>query len=227
MEGRISMEDNLVKSKSRVKQFGEVYTPSEIVKNMLDLDGIRECSYGISKTFLEPSCGNGNFLIEILNRKLDSVGKIELDNYDVNLCKAISSVYGIEIQMDNVIECRNRLEKLVEDTYTEFNGKEMDAKLKNVVSLILSKNILCGDTLDGVEYKANKIKTDKPLIITEWIFDNDMVERKEIEFNNLIKENNILYNTYNKEYEKVHYMSVKKAKTKKEESDEFNLADIL
>lgn len=149
MEGRISMEDNLVKSKSRVKQFGEVYTPSEVVKNMLDLDGIRECSYDISKTFLEPSCGNGNFLIEILNRKLDSVGKLELDNYAVNLCKAISSVYGIEIQMDNVIECRNRLEKFVEDTYTEFNGKEMDAKLKNVVSFILSKNILCGDTLDG------------------------------------------------------------------------------
>ena len=66
---KTSTKDNKsIKSKERVNKFGEVFTPENIVKDMLDMDGVRECSYSLDKTFLEPSCGTGNFLVEIIAR---------------------------------------------------------------------------------------------------------------------------------------------------------------
>ena len=96
------MPEKLIKSKQRVKDFAEVFTPKHIVKNMCDLVP-EEMWVSVDTTFLEPACGTGNFLAEILARKLE-------------LCKswqdgliALKSVYGIDIQMDNVIEARQRL----------------------------------------------------------------------------------------------------------------------
>ena len=96
------MPEKLIKSKQRVKDFAEVFTPAHIVKDMCDLVP-EEMWVSIDTTFLEPACGTGNFLAEILSRKF-------------RLCKdwqeglkALNSVYGIDIQQDNVEETKIRL----------------------------------------------------------------------------------------------------------------------
>lgn len=221
------MKNKLVKSKERVKNFGEVYTPSNIVNKMLDLDGIKECSYSIDKTFLEPSCGNGNFLIEILRRKIETVEKLDKEQYDLNIIQAISTIYGIDIKMDNVKESINRMLEYITSKYKEFNGVEISDKLLKVVKLILKRNIQCGDTIEGVEYKRNEIKTNKELIITEWKFTRDKIQRTDIEFNNLIKENNVCYNTPYKEYEEIDYLNIADAKEKESNDIGYDLSDII
>lgn len=221
------MKNKLVKSKERVKNFGEVYTPSNIVNKMLDLDGIKECSYSIDKTFLEPSCGNGNFLIEILRRKIETVEKLDKEQYDLNLIQAISTIYGIDIKMDNIKESRDRMLDIIKEKYKEFNNSELSNELMRVIKFVLKKNILCGNTLEGLEYKGNEIKTDKELLITEWKFNGDKVTRSEIAFNNLIETNNIMFNTVHKEYEEVNYLDLTKAKEKEDNSVSYNLSDII
>ena len=96
------MSEKLIKSKQRVKDFAEVFTPKHIVKDMCDLVP-EEMWMNVETTFLEPACGTGNFLVEILERKF----KLCEDWQDGLI--ALKSVYGIDIQMDNVIEARQRL----------------------------------------------------------------------------------------------------------------------
>lgn len=124
------MTEKLIKSKQRVSDFGEVFTPAHIVKDMCDLVPA-EMWVSIDITFLEPACGTGNFLAEILARKLE-------------LCKngliALKSVYGIDIQMDNVIEARQRLF----DMYIAKFPKS-PALSGIMAAQILASNIVCGD----------------------------------------------------------------------------------
>lgn len=134
------MSEKLIKSRQRVRDFGEVFTPEKIVKQMLDL--IPHDGTTIDSTYLDPACGNGNFLAEILRRKLA-------------LCKcaedgilAVSSVYGIDIQQDNVEECKLRLY----DLYAERFGENW------LVALILEANILCGDALTGKRVDGSPIE---------------------------------------------------------------------
>lgn len=130
--------EQLVKSKHRVKNFGEVFTPINIVNDMLDT--IPET---ISKemTFLEPTCGEGVFLIEILKRKLKNVDNIK----DCIWC--ISTLYGIDIQKDNVNITK---EKLL-DVWKEWSNKKYD-DYQQVIENILNTNIILGDFLnDNIE----------------------------------------------------------------------------
>ena len=103
------MEKQVV-SKKRVSDHGEVYTRKREVNAMLDL--VKQETERIESRFLEPACGTGNFLSEILERKLHIVelryGKNQLD-YERYAVLAISSIYGIDILEDNVLECRKRL----------------------------------------------------------------------------------------------------------------------
>ena len=96
--------DNGIKSKERVKNFGEVFTPDTIVNDMLDLvsEQLPEDESYITKTFLEPSCGDGQFLIRILYRKLLQVQELPIEQRQFALVKAVSSIYGVDIQADNV-----------------------------------------------------------------------------------------------------------------------------
>ena len=139
-----------------VIEYGEVFTPSNIVKDMLDLlptkDDERtlilnektkaEKSY-LSSTFLEPSCGDGNFLVEILNRKLKCVSESSLD-HDVLL--ALSSIYGVDIQADNVLESRRRMLGVVEDFY---GSRPISEEQLEKINEILFRNIILGNTLTG------------------------------------------------------------------------------
>ena len=93
------MTQSLTKSKERVKQLGEVFTPPELVNEMLDRLP-PELWTDQTKTYIDPACGNGNFLVEVVRRKIEA-GSTPL--------QALETTYGIDIMEDNVLECRQRL----------------------------------------------------------------------------------------------------------------------
>lgn len=124
-----------IKSKARVKERGEVFTAEREVKAMCDLIP-EEVWQDITKTFLEPACGNGNFLVEIFERKL-KYSKNEKDGL-----KALASIVGIDIMEDNCFESRVRLMTM----YCKAFPKASEASLL-LASGILQNNIICGDSL--------------------------------------------------------------------------------
>ena len=130
------MEEKLIKSKKRVKDFAEVYTPHFIVKDMCDLIP-SEIWENIESSFLEPSCGTGNFLAEIYSRKLERC-KNEKDGL-----KALNSIYGVDIQSDNVAESRLRLVEMFVDKFPEANDFARITALA-----IATNNIICDDFLN-------------------------------------------------------------------------------
>ena len=108
---------NGIKSSERVKAFGEVFTPDEIVNDMLDLideqyKGLTADEY-ISMIYLEPACGDGHFLIRLLFRKLEKVKGLSVDQRSLAMVRALSSIYGIDIQADNVDTARKRMKALL------------------------------------------------------------------------------------------------------------------
>ena len=129
-----------IKTKQRVKEHGEVFTNEKEVKEMCDLVPA-EIWQNIDSTFLEPSCGTGNFLVEILKRKLIYCHK------NTDILRAYKSIYGIDILKDNIEECKTRLLSL--------NTNE---EIKEDISKILNNNMICGDFLTKLDTYGNKIK---------------------------------------------------------------------
>src|SRR5246500_3807990 len=107
---------SLLKSKQRVADHGEVFTPAWIVEAMLDL--VKGETERIDSRFLEPACGSGNFLVRVLQRKLGAVelkfGKSEFENRHYALL-ALMCIYGIELLADNIAECRANLLEIFAD----------------------------------------------------------------------------------------------------------------
>ena len=135
---------SLFKSKQRVADHGEVFTPPWMVEAMLDL--VKGETERIDSRFLEPACGSGNFLIQILKRKLAAVelkfGKSDFEKRHYALL-ALMCIYGIELLVDNIAECRaNMLEILAE----YLNLQESD-ELYRAASYVLSQNLVHGDAL--------------------------------------------------------------------------------
>src|SRR5207248_2666493 len=133
-----------VKSKQRVADHGEVFTPAWMVEAMLDL--VKEETERIDSRFLEPACGSGNFLVRVLQRKLGAVelkfGKSEFEKRHYALL-AVMCLYGIELLADNIAECRaNMLEILAEYLNTDESGD-----LYRAASWVLSQNLVHGDAL--------------------------------------------------------------------------------
>lgn len=128
-----------IKSKKRVSDFGEVFTAEREVKAMCDLIP-HDVWENIESTFLEPSCGNGNFLVEILERKY-SYCKSEEDGL-----KALNSITAIDIQLDNCQESRERLL----NQFMSYFPKSTET-VKSKAETILLKNIICGDSLKIME----------------------------------------------------------------------------
>jgi hypothetical protein len=153
----------LVRSKQRVADHGEVFTPPELVEAMLDL--VRAETERIDARFLEPACGSGNFLVPVLRRKLDAArgryGKSEFEHRNHALL-GLMSIYGIELLADNVAECRaNLLEVIAADLKLEE-----DDDLYRASARVLDINIVHGDAL------AMTTATDLPAPITfaEWSY---------------------------------------------------------
>lgn len=141
-------EEKLVKSKQRVKDAGEVFTPRWVVRDMLDLDEIKDMSFELDTTFLEPACGNGNFIIQILVRKLMSVSA---EAFDIDVARSVASIYGVDIAEDNVKETRARMMNAIKHFYAD-NGMELRREIECSIWYILYRNIILGNTLEYKKY---------------------------------------------------------------------------
>lgn len=184
--------DKQVKSKQRVADHGEVFTAEREVNAMLDL--VKQETERIDSRFLEPACGTGNFLVEILRRKLNVVRKrYSKSSYDYerNAVLAVSSIYGIDLLTDNVIACRERLFDIWNSEYTSVCKKDANDITREAVRYILSLNIVCGNALSMMCVDKNQEDTDEPIIFPEWTlpFNDARIKRRDYRFDVLLKEN--------------------------------------
>ena len=163
------MTERQVKSKARVADHGEVFTAEREVNAMLDL--VMQETERIDSRFLEPACGNGNFLAEILRRKLAVVkrqyGKSTLD-YEKYAVVAVTSIYGVELLQDNVDDCRNRLFDIWNAEYIANCKKDCNDECREAIRYILSHNILCGNALTLKKVDSQGQDTKEPIIFAEW-----------------------------------------------------------
>jgi hypothetical protein len=179
------MADKQIKSKQRVAEHGEVFTGEREVNAMLDL--VKPETERIESRFLEPACGDGNFLTEILRRKIEVVknryrrNKTDCEKY---LIVAVSSIYGVDIMQDNVDECRNRLFEQWNEAYTNLCGKETRDECREAAAYILKKNILCGDAL-------TMLRNDKtPIIFAQWdLVTGNKMKRRDYRLDELMRQN--------------------------------------
>jgi hypothetical protein len=173
-----------VKSKKRVTDHGEVFTAEKEVNAMLDL--VKQETERIDSRFLEPTCGNGNFLAEVLRRKLQVVNErysknqVEWERYAVI---AVSSIYGVDILEDNAEECRDRLLVIFEETYKSLYKEKCKSECTRSVRFLLNHNILWGDALD-----FTNPQTKKPIVFSEWSAVNgSMLKRRDYVFRFLVE----------------------------------------
>ncbi len=150
---------SLVKSKQRVADHGEVFTPSWMVEAMLDL--VKDESNRIDSRFLEPACGSGNFFVQVLRRKLAAVemkfGKSEFEKRHYALL-GLMCIYGIELLPDNIVECRANLLEI----FAEYlNLNELD-DLYRAASYVIVQNLVHGDAL------TMRDSAGQPITFAEW-----------------------------------------------------------
>lgn len=164
-----NIKEQQIKSRKRVQEQGEVFTAEKEVKAMCDL--VSNMCDDYSKRFLEPACGDGNFLVEIVTRKLKALrrtyGRSAYDFERLSVF-AMTTVYGVDILYDNVEECRNRLYGLWEKQYKAVCKNEIKEETKLAVKYILSQNILCGNALTLMCVDENQEDTETPIIFPEW-----------------------------------------------------------
>lgn len=179
-----------IKSKERVKDKGEVFTNEREVNSMLDL--VKSETERIDSRFLEPACGSGNFLIEILRRKLAVVTnryKRNQTDWERYAVVAYSSCYGVDILEDNCEECRERLFKFFQSEYKKIFKKTYREKVCDVIKFILDKNIICGDAL------TMKQNNGEPIVFCEWSAVNSVkMKRRDFTLSNLLETENYYNN---------------------------------
>ena len=150
---------SLIRTRKRVADHGEVFTPEWMVDAMLDL--VKEESERIDSRFLEPACGSGNFLVKVLKRKLCAVelkfGKSEFEKRQYALL-GLMCAYGIEILEDNIIECRANMLEVLAD-YLRIDESD---DLYGAASHVLSLNLIQGDALSMKGYDG------APITFSEW-----------------------------------------------------------
>ena len=182
------MEKQVV-SKKRVADHGEVLTAEREVNAMLDL--VKQETERIESRFLEPACGTGNFLAEVLERKLLVVEKRYCKSqleYERNAVLAVSSIYGIDILQDNTEACRNRLFNIFDQKYTALFKDTRKEKCRNAVKYILQCNIIWGDAL------TLKTVGEKPqlIVFSEWSpVNGSMFKRRDFTFHGLLQHESI------------------------------------
>ena len=155
--------EQLVKSKQRVAEHGEVFTPDWMVEDMLNL--VKEETERIESRFLEPACGDGNFLVPILKRKLAVVvnrySKSDFDKSHYSLY-ALMSIYGIEILKDNVQDCRVN----ILNVFAQTLKVDSESDLYRAARAVLEVNIVHGDALSMTTGSDGKT----PIIFSEWTY---------------------------------------------------------
>ena len=149
----------LVKSKQRVADHGEVFTPTSLVEAMLDL--VKDETERIDSRFLEPACGSGNFLVPVLQRKLAAVelkyGKSDFERRHYALL-ALMCVYGIELLPDNIAECRANLL----EAFTQYLRLDPSDDFYRAAVCVLSQNLIHGDARTMLSWDGS------PITFAEW-----------------------------------------------------------
>ena len=171
-----------IKNRERVTKFAEVNTSDKEVNNMLDL--VSQETDRLDSRFLESACGDGNFLIEILNRKLKVLIKNFKKNqyeFERNSILVIGSLYGIDILNDNITVARERLFNKFCEKYNDLYKEKCDPKLIDSIKYIIEKNLIQGDALT-----LKKVNSDEPIIFSQWSIIDDKVKRREYSFANLV-----------------------------------------
>ena len=158
-----------IKSKERVSERGEVFTAEREVNAMLDLVA-NECLRPDSR-FLEPACGDGNFLSAILKRKLTELRrkyKKSPRDYEKQAIVAIGSLYGVDIMNDNVLSCRERLYAIWNEEYSAHCKSDSSDEARDAARFIIGRNIVNGNalTLMCVDDEGND--TSAPIVFSEW-----------------------------------------------------------
>lgn len=178
-----AMTDRHVTSRKRVIDHGEVFTPPGLVNAMLDLVQ-HECER-IDSRFLEPACGNGNFLAEVLRRKLSTVDKQQAKNrmrWERDAFLSVCSLYGIDLLADNVVECRERLLQIVADAHLHRFGEPLSDEAVGAVAFVLSRNIIQGDAL------SLQVADGRPIVFSEWSPLNGLlVKRRDFVYEHLLE----------------------------------------
>jgi hypothetical protein len=179
------VHEKQVVSRQRVADHGEVLTGAREVNAMLDL--VKHETERIDSRFLEPACGDGNFLAEILQRKLRVVEsryrKSQLE-YERNAVLAVSSLYGIDILADNVAACRQRLLEIFEAAYTRLYKAETKPACSDSVRFILERNIIHGDAL------TLKTVGERPayIVFSEWSpVSGSLLKRRDFTYHALLR----------------------------------------
>lgn len=232
------MENVGVKSKKRVKELGEVYTPDSIVQDMMDASerGYKannpDCDNIITASFLEPTCGDGQILIRIYSRKLEQISKLaETDEAKLRkiLINAILKVYGIDIDPSNITEAKTRiLTYLFSESIHTFDvgGKILEIKnplygvdwymktlteLKEPINNIINNNIIIGDMLKCHIYDSEATQ----IVAYDWVDNTDYIQVYPIYLYELFNGCNEPDNTSAVHYSHVHVLDVIKNYKKK------------
>lgn len=192
VEGSVPLLEKQVKSKQRVADHGEVFTAEREVKAMCDL--VKDECLRIDSRFLEPACGDGNFLAEILTRKLGVVRskyKKSAYDYERNAILALTSIYGVDILADNAQSCRDRLFSIWDKEYSDVCKKEANDEARSAAKAILAANIVCGNALSMMCVDSYQQDTDEPIIFPEWTFpfNDSRILRRDFRLDVLLKEN--------------------------------------
>jgi hypothetical protein len=173
----LSLKMSLVKSKQRVADHGEVFTPAWLVEAMLDL--VKDETERIDSRFLEPACGSGNFLVQILRRKLAGVelryGRSDFERRHYALL-ALMCLYGIELLPDNIAECRANLL----ETFSDYMNLDQSDDLYRAASHVLSQNLVHGDAL------TMRTPAALPITFAEWGYlGKGKFQRRDFRFDSL------------------------------------------
>jgi len=186
----LGQEPTLMKSKFRVQKHGEVFTPQWVVDKMISIPGIKEKTEDVFATFLEPSAGEGAFLLAIENLKLRYVyNNYSKELWNVYALWALTSIYGIEFLQDNLIVARQNMLDLFATYYEMVNDRPIseETDIYRSAQTIITANIVQGNTL------TRKNRQGEDIVFSRWSQVSDaerMVERTEFTYSSLFSESN-------------------------------------
>lgn len=180
-----------IKSKERVSERGEVFTAEREVNAMLDLVA-NECLRPDSR-FLEPACGDGNFLSAILKRKLIELRrkyKKSPRDYEKQAIVAIGSLYGVDIMNDNVLACRERLFSIWDEEYTTHCKGDASDEVREAARFIIGRNIINGNALTLMCVDDEGKDTEAPIVFSEWtLISGTQMQRSDYTMSDLLTYN--------------------------------------
>jgi SAM-dependent methyltransferase len=186
-----------MRSSERARDLGEVFTPEATVNEMLNL--LQDINY--ASKFLEPGCGSGNFLVEILSRKIEMVSRLpevstslksgRISEFEFKCVVALASIYGVDIDPLNIEEARERLVEVFNEKYKTLTKKDVPDYLSATINHVLEMNILLGDLVNAPE---------KVEVIEYSELPNQRIKQRVFKFSDLIfpedevfEDNNMLF----------------------------------